>query len=62
MSSLTDWLDDRPLLGSGLKGLVGGTVYAGTGYLASGTVPTAGAAAFGVAFAVLSFVFARRRD
>lgn len=62
MSSLTDRLDDRLLLGSLLKGPVGGTVYAGTGYLASGTVPIVGAAAFGVASAVLSFVFARRRD
>lgn len=50
MSSLTDRLDDRLLLGSLLKGPVGGTV------------PIVGAAAFGVASAVLSFVFARRRD
>ena len=62
MSSLTDWLDDRPLLGSALKGLLGGTVYAVAGYLASGTVPVLGAAAFGTSFAVLSFVVARRRE
>lgn len=62
MTSISDFLGDRPLLGSLLKGGLGGVAYAIAGYVASGgTVPVVGALAFGVAFAAISLLFARRR-
>jgi hypothetical protein len=60
MSSLTDRLDDHPLAASLLKGCLGGGAYAAAGYVASGSVPLVGAAAFGSTFAVLTLVFAKR--
>lgn len=61
MSSLSDRVDDRPLLGSLLKGVLGGAAFAIAGYVAGGSVPVTGALAFGSTFAVLSLLFARRR-
>jgi hypothetical protein len=60
VSSITDRLDDRPLLAALLKGCLGGAAFAVAGYVAAGTVPVAGAVAFGSTFAVLTLVFARR--
>jgi hypothetical protein len=61
VTSVTDWLDDHPVLGSLLKGLLGGAAYAIAGSVAGGSVPVVGAVAFGAAFAAMSLYLARRR-
>jgi outer membrane lipoprotein SlyB len=61
MTSASEWLDEHPVLGSVLKGVLGGAAYAIAGYVAGGSVPVVGAVAFGVAFAAMSLYLARRR-